>query len=243
MAVTLGITSPVSGFEGSTEADCLRALGPEVRLINEQVGVKTLTVDGYADAIERVGQAAQRLVDRGASAVMIGGTSLTFFRGHEFHNELLRSVAEATKVPVSSTSQCLIEALRAVNAKRLAVATAYTEAVSELLRQFLTEIGFEFLSLHSMGFEQTGIAGTVTTQGIVDFSRKAFEEAPSADCLLISCAGLRTLDATVPLEELCGVPVISSYQATIWGLAQLAGVQPRPGFGRLMDAELAAAVK
>jgi arylmalonate decarboxylase len=222
------------------EGDCGRALGPDVRLINEQVGVKTLTVDGYADAIERVGEAAKRLVERGASAVMIGGTSLTFFRGHEFHNELLRSVGVATGVPVSSTSQCLVEALRAINGKRLAVATAYTETVSELLRQFLGEIGFEFLSLHSMGFEQTGIAGTVTTQGIVDFSRKAFEEAPSADSLLISCAGLRTLDATVPLEALCGVPVVSSYQATIWGLAQLAGVQPRPGFGRLMDAQLTA---
>lgn len=241
MAVTLGITSPVSGFEGSTEADCLRALGPDIELINEQVGVKTLTIDGYADAIERVGDAAKRLVARGASAVMIGGTSLTFFRGHEFHNELLASVAGTTQVPVSSTSQALVEGLRAVGARRLAVATAYTEAVSELLRTFLTEIGFEFLSLHSMGFERTGIAGTVSTQGIVDFSRKAFEEAPSADCLLISCAGLRTLDATVPLEELCGVPVVSSYQATIWGLAKLAGVQPLPSFGRLMDATLAAA--
>ena len=241
MSITVGITSPVSGFEGSTEADCLRAIGPEVKLISEQVGVKTLTVEGYADAIERVGQAAQRLVARGAAAVMIGGTSLTFFRGHAFHNELLDRAARATGVPVSSTSQALVEALQAVSAHRLAVATAYTESVSELLRQFLTEIGFEFLSLRSMGFEQTGIAGTVSTEGIVDFSRQAFEEAPSADCLLISCAGLRTLDATVPLEELCHVPAISSYQATIWGLAKLAGVQPRPGFGRLLDAGLAVA--
>jgi arylmalonate decarboxylase len=214
-----------------------------VRLISEQVGVKTLTVEGYADAIERVGGAAQGMVEAGATAIMIGGTSLTFFRGHEFHNQLLDSVRRATKVPVSSTSRALVEALRTVGAKRLAVATAYTETVSELLRDFLTEIGFEFLSLHSMGYEQTGLAGKVSTQEIVDFSRKAFEEAPEADCLLISCAGLRTLDATVPLEELCNVPVVSSYQATIWGLAQLAGVQPRPGFGRLMDAELAVSVK
>jgi arylmalonate decarboxylase len=241
MAITLGVTSPVNGFEGSTAKDAARALGPDVELISEQVGVKMLTVDGYADAIKRVGAAAQQLVGRGASAIMIGGTSLTFFRGHEFHNELLASVARATGVPVSSTSQALVEALRAVGGRRLAVATAYTETVSELLRSFLEEIGFEFLSLRSMGFEQTGIAGTVSTEGIVDFARNAFEEAPSADCVLISCAGLRTLDATVPLEELCGVPVISSYQATIWGLAKLAGVQPRPGFGRLMDGELAAA--
>ncbi|HEX6512895.1 MAG TPA: aspartate/glutamate racemase family protein [Chloroflexota bacterium] len=239
---TIGVTSPVNDFAGAMVNDCRRALGEEVELLSEPVGVKKLTVEGYSDAIERVGEAAQGLVQRGASAIMVGGTSLTFFRGHEFHNQLLASVGAATGVPVSSTSQALIEALRAVKARRLAVATAYTEAVSELLRQFLTEIGFEFLSLRSMGFETAGIAPTVSTQEIVDFSRQAFDDAPEADCLLISCAGLRTLDATVPLEKACGVPVVSSYQSTIWGVAKLAGVQPAKGFGRLLDAELAAAI-
>jgi arylmalonate decarboxylase len=240
MPVTIGVTSPFSGFEGALEADCERALGPGVRLINEPVGVKMLTVDGYADAIERVEEAAQRLVARGATAVMVGGTSLTFFRGHAFHNDLLASVAKATNVPVSSTSQALVEALQAVGGRRLAVATAYTETVSELLRRFLEDLGYEFLSLRSMGFEQTGIAGTVTSEENLDFARQAFDEAPQADCILISCAGLRTLDVSAPLEDARGVPVVSSYQSTIWGLARLAGIQPRRGFGRLLDGKLPA---
>ncbi len=161
--ITIGLTSPTNDFEGAMRRDCARALGDELQIIQEPVGVKKLTPDGYSEAIVNVEEAAKRLVDRGAAAIMIGGTSLTFFRGHEFHNELLRSVAAATGKPVSSTSQSLVEALCAVNARRLAVATAYGQHVSELLRDFLTEIGFEFLSLRYMGFETAGIAPTVTT--------------------------------------------------------------------------------
>src|SRR5205823_1731428 len=150
-AITLGLTSPVQAFDKSMAEDSLRVMGPEVTLLQEPVGVTQLSVDGYSTAIERVGEAAQRLVSRGASAVTIGVTSLTFFRGHEFHNALLAGVAKTTGVPVSSTSRALLEALAAVGAKRLAVATAYTEQVSELLRTFLAEVGFETLSLRYMG--------------------------------------------------------------------------------------------
>jgi arylmalonate decarboxylase len=233
--VTLGLTSPVQAFDRSMAEDAVRVMGSELELLQEPVGVKRLSVEGYSAVIDGVGEAAKRLVVRGASAVMIGGTSLTFFRGHEFHNALLRGVEEATGVPVSSTSKALLEALAAVAARRLAVATAYTEPVSELLRTFLAQAGFETLSLRYMGFEQAGLAPSVPPQEIIDFAKRAFEDAPQADCLLISCAGLKTLDVSVPLEETCGVPVVSSYQSTIWGLARLAGIQPKPGFGRLMD--------
>jgi arylmalonate decarboxylase len=132
----------------------------------------------------------------------------------------------------------LLEALEAVGARRLAVATAYTEQVSELLRSFLAEAGFEMLSLRYMGFEKAGIAPSVKPEEIIDFAKQAFDDAPDADCLLISCAGLKTLDVSVPLETACGVPVVSSYQSTIWGLTRLAGIQSKPGFGRLMDMPL-----
>lgn len=237
--IKLGMTSPVQAFDSATAKDSVRVLGSDVELLQEPVGVQKLSVEGYSTAIERVGDAAQRLVGRGATAVMIGGTSLTFFRGHEFHNALLSSVASSTGVPVSSTSKALLEALQAVGARRLAVATAYTEQVSELLRTFLAEAGYETLSLRYMGFEQAGVAPTVPAQEIIDFAKQASADAPDADCLLISCAGLRTLDVSVPLEEACGIPVVSSYQSTIWGLARLAGVQPKSGFGRLMDGTLA----
>lgn len=239
--IKLGMTSPVQAFDSATAKDAVRVLGSDVELLQEPVGVQQLSVDGYSAAIEHVGEAAQRLVGRGASAIMIGGTSLTFFRGHEFHNALLNGVASSTGVPVSSTSKALLEALATVGGHRLAVATAYSQQVSELLRTFLAAAGYETLSLRGMGFEQAGVAPTVSPQEIIDFAKQAFDDVPDADCLLISCAGLRTLDVSVPLEEACGVPVVSSYQSTIWGLARLAGVQPKLGFGRLMDGKLTVA--
>ena len=61
--------------------------------------------------------------------------------------------------------------------------------------------------------------------------------APAAESVVISCGGLRTLDLVTPLESDFGLPVVTSYTATIWGLACLAGIQPVRGFGQLLDVE------
>jgi arylmalonate decarboxylase len=124
---TVGITT--IGDRPDHWEDAVRVLGPSVDLLQESVDLQRMSAGGYDDAQERGGWAAQRLVARGAAGVMIGGTLFTFYRGHPFHNDLLRRVREATGVPVSSTSLAMLDGLRTVGARKLAVATAYTADV------------------------------------------------------------------------------------------------------------------
>lgn len=208
-------------------ADAARVLGPSVNLLQESVELQRMSAGGYDDAQERVGATAQHLVARGAAGVMVGGTSFTFYRGHPFHDELLRRVRKVTGVPVSSTSQAMLDGLRAVGARRLAVATAYTADVDERLRRFLEEAGYDIVALRGMGMDDPSQVERVTPEATADLAREVYAAAPESDCLVISCGGLRTLDIIVPLEEACGLPVVTSYTATVWGLTRLAGVPPR----------------
>ena len=235
--ITLGMTtiSP----ESPSQADAPRILGPAVSLLYEPVNLSAMSIEGYDDAHERLGDAALRLIDRGASRVMVDGTSLTFYRGHAFHNQLLAKLAALTGGYVSTASLSLLNGLSKLRARRLAIATAYTADVNSRFEQFLLEAGYDVLVLEGMGM--SGIAEThaVTPERVEQFARRVFASQRSADCLVIACGGLRTLDLIVPLETDFHVPVMTSFTATIWGLACLAGVQPMPGFGQLLDGELA----
>jgi arylmalonate decarboxylase len=233
VSVRVGITT--IGDRPGHWADAERALGPSVELLQEPVNLQSMSSAGYDDAHQRVAHAAARLVERGATGVMIGGTSFTFYRGVEFHTRLLQRVTSTSNVQVSSTSLAMLEALAALGARNLAVATAYTEDVNQRLTQFLEAYDYRVLALRGMDLEDPAAAERISPEDTAELAHAVFLEAPRADCVLISCGGLRTLDLVVPLEAACKVPVVTSYTVTVWGLARLAGTTAQPGYGRLLD--------
>jgi arylmalonate decarboxylase len=236
--ITVGMTtiSP----DSPSQADAPRIPGPSVSLMYEPVNLSAMSIEGYDDAHQRLSGAALHLINRGASSVMVDGTSLTFYRGHAFHDQLLMRLEALTGTRVSSASRSLLNGLATLGARRLAIATAYTADVNERLRQFLQEVGYDVVVVTGMGISGIDEAHAVTPETVGDFARAVFASAPLADCLVISCGGLRTLDLIVPLEIDLHVPVVTSFTATIWGLACLAGVHPMKGFGQLLDGELVA---
>ena len=65
---------------------------PDQRFIPKGVGVRSLTPEGYAAAFDAIMPAAEHLVKQNVDAIMVIGTSLTFYRGPEAHDRLLEKL-------------------------------------------------------------------------------------------------------------------------------------------------------
>ena len=111
-----------------------------------------MTIEGYEEAIPRVVPVAEALAKRGAKVISVFGSSLTFYKGAKFHEELMQRVTKATGVKSTTQSNGLLDGLRTANAKRVALATAYTDVVTERLKIFLEEYGFEVTAAKGLGF-------------------------------------------------------------------------------------------
>lgn len=230
----VGMIVPPAAGEVPPEPPRLYPTG--VRFIATGLALDRLTPEGYDGVIGRVEAAARRLAREGASAVALMGTSLSFYRGAAFNARLLETMAAATGLPVTTMSSGVVDALQALGARRLAVATAYIDEVNRRLARYLTDCGFEVLTVQGMAIEQVDRIHTVSDAAVLDIGLQAFAAAPEADALFISCGGLRTLDVTVPLEQRCGVPVVSSAVAGAWAAVRLIGHSGRsPGYGRLLE--------
>jgi len=216
---------------------------PEVTFIPKGVGVRALTPEGYDAAWDGIVPAAKELAAKGVDAIMVIGTSLTFYRGYEAHQQLLETLRKETGLPISTMSEAVVDGLRSMGAKRVAVATAYSDLVNDRLADFLRRAGFEVTAMKGFGILEFGGAEKMTEQDIIDLSGNAITEAKAADAVLISCGGLMTLNCAVPIESKHGIPVITSTQSAFWKALRLAGDSGQiDGKGRMLaQAELAAA--
>lgn len=216
-------------------AETLAMYPAGVRFLIEGVGLQTMTPAGYDSVIDKIVPAAVKLKGDGAQAIMLMGTSLSFYRGASFNQELADSIRKATGLPTSTMSSAVVDGLRAVGGRRLAVPTAYNDEVNARLRTFLQQSGFEVLAIKGMGIERIGVAGTVPKEDIETFAVGVARMAPTADAMLLSCGGFRTLESIAPIEAQSKVPVVSSSPHALWTGVRLLGLSGiAAGYGTLL---------
>jgi arylmalonate decarboxylase len=226
----LGLIFPPLDYPIPPDAKRLYPSG--VQFLGDGVGLPGgMTLAGYDEAIPRVIPVAEALGKRGAMAISVFGSSLTFYKGAKFNEELTQKVTRATGLPATTQSNGLVDGLRTVNARRVAVATAYTDVVTERLKLFLEEHGFQVTFTKGLGYERIP-EGAATQEILFTLGADAYAGSRKADALVMSCGALRTLDLIVPLEERIKVPVVSSTPHGLMNAVRLLGISARvQGFG------------
>ncbi|HEY8521517.1 MAG TPA: ABC transporter permease [Gammaproteobacteria bacterium] len=241
-ATALGQREPTAGLifpplDYPIPPDAKRLFPSGIRFIGNGVGLPGgMTIEGYEEAIPRVVPRAQDLAREGADLISVFGSSLTFYRGAAFNQELTERVTKATGLPATTQSNGLLDGLKHVNARRVALATAYTDEVTERLKIFLEEHGFIVTAAQGLGFVRIP-EGAATEPILHELGTTAYARSNKADALVMSCGALHTLDVIVPLEAAIGAPVVSSTPHGLWHCARMLGVDARiEGFGMVMAA-------
>lgn len=149
-------------------------------------------------------------------------------------------MTESTGRPAVTTAQALVEALRALGASRVAMATPYDQALNEREARFLGEHGVTVVHEEGFGYgaggpqEHRNIA-RIRPEEVYELAKRV--DRPEAEAILLSCTDLATLDVIGRLEAETGKPVVSSNTATFWLALRRAGIGDRlDGFGRLLKA-------
>lgn len=229
----VGLIFPPANYPLPPEAQRMYPSG--VKFLAEGVGLERMTPEGYDKVVDKIVPTAAKLAKAGANAISVMGTSLTFYKGAAFNEQLQSSITKATGLRSTTMSTAIVEGLRAVGGRRVAVATAYNEVVNQRLRVFLEESGFEVLTVKGLGIERFEDSPPVTQDGLLKFSAGVRESVPKADSLLISCGALKTLEILAPLEQRCKVPVVSSLPHAFWASVRLVGLSGQAkGYGSLL---------
>jgi arylmalonate decarboxylase len=236
---TLGLIVPPAAGLVPTDGQALYG-ERDVRFIARGLGIPGISPEGFDTVVDRILALAVELRDAGAQAVSLMGTSLSFYRGLEFTNALRERMQEATGLPCTTMSHAIVDSLRALGVRRVAVATAYIDTLNERLVAYLASCGISVTHIEGLSITGVEAVGHVTGDTLMALAERTVAADRSAQGLLISCGGLLTLDIHVPLEDKLGLPVTSSSPAGFWDLMRAAGLDSAsPGHGRLFAPETA----
>lgn len=162
-----------------------------------------------------------------------GCTSGTSVIGVDRVAALVKGACQTRAVtePVSG----LVAACRALGVTRLAFLSPYVAEVSETLRGVLAGQGIESPVFGGFDEAEEARVARIGADSIVA-AACALAERGGAEAIFLSCTNLRTLDVIEKIEEMTGLPVLSSNQVMLWHMARFAGISlQNQKFGRLLQ--------
>lgn len=123
--------------------------------------------------------------------------------------------------------------LRALQARRIAVLTPYSDEVNAGIRDYVERAGFEVAAIGSFKERDDRVVARITPAAIADAAERLVVGS-DAEALFVSCTSLRLVEQVAALEARIGIPATSSNHALGWHSLRLAGVADSlPQFGRL----------
>ncbi len=178
--------------------------------------------------------AVRRLMSCRPNAVAYCCTASSIVQGLSYDRELEEEISRVARVPATTATQAILRALGVLGARRIAMASPYTERIDRAEHAFFATAGLEVVSAACLGIGDAYRLADPTPAEIVALARRAF--IPGVDAVVITCLNLWSQVVVDPLEREFGVPIVTSTQATLWRLLRLGGVNDAIlGYGRLLE--------
>jgi len=128
-----------------------------------------------------------------------------------------------------------------MKARTVCLLTPYIDDVHRREIEFLEANGFTVVGGANLGIDTNTEMATLQPEAILDWAGEKVSR--EADACLISCTAIKSAPIIARLEQLGGLPVLTSNQSMMWHLLRSSAIEDHvAGFGRLFAmTELAAA--
>ena len=229
----IGLIVPSSNT--TMEAEFWRMAPEGVSIHTSRVRLVEVTPEALKLMATEAVRAAEELATAEVDVVVYECTSGSLLEGIEWEERLRREIRERAGVEAITTAQAVVEALKALGVRRVAVATPYVDEINAKEKAFLERSGFTVVRIKGLGIVRNTDIGRQPPWVAYRLAKEVAREAgPSADGVFISCTNFRTIEVVELLERELEVPVISSNTASMWLALRTIGIRDKLNYGRLL---------
>jgi maleate cis-trans isomerase len=232
MTYWIGRIEPSMWFEGAWWQEMLPS---DVRLAVLSLGVGRLTPEQLEAAHAQILEKVDVLEREGVDVINVGGSPVVTAYGMAGHARLLEEIGARVSRPFVTALQAELEAIRAVGASGVAVASPYPVAQTQRRVGILEEEGFGVVGAESLDIERNRDIAVLDPSEVADFAVRVASSSVGADAVYLPCGSLPVISVIDEIESRTGLPVVACAQAQVAACLKLVDYPtPIEGFGRLL---------
>jgi maleate cis-trans isomerase len=180
-------------------------------------------------------KAARNMGKVGVDFMIHGGLPINISRGIDKVEALIRDTQAEIGCPVSTSVTAQVEALRAVGAKKIAIAHPEGPSADSIYTDVLEYYGLGLAGV--TGAQKMAIdLGRIPLRTSVELSRGLKRDYPDCDVIWLPCPHWASGEVVDMIEKELGVTVITANQAIVWqALRHLKITDPLKGYGKLFE--------
>jgi maleate isomerase len=182
--------------------------------------MKTVAKDELTAMNGHMARCAQELTDARMDVIASACLVAIMCQGPGYHRETERSLREVCRqdapgTAVVTSAGALIEALKALGAKKIAVITPYVRSLTDLVTGYIESEGIEVLDAVSLEIPNNLEVGARDPLALVEIVKRL--STSNADAVVLSaCVQMPSLAALDPVQRTLDVPVLSTAAATVF---------------------------
>jgi maleate cis-trans isomerase len=230
----IGLISP--NLSEDTLIDVYEVFPPDIRIEGRTLKVGKYTDDEFHRAELAFADLVRDLARQPLDFLMVTGELFLSFKGPGSDLEILDVVKQITAVPASTVLTAVVGGCRALDLKRIVMASPFPEDQDERLVKFLAHYGIEVVAFRGLGCPNADVIWELPPESGYELASALLHEHPNVDGVYLPCNKWRTISVIERIEQDNQKSVVTNTQAWVWEALRLMNMRkPIAGYGRLLS--------
>ena len=226
----VGLISP--NLSEDTLIDVYEVFPPDIRIEGRTLKVGKYTDDEFHRAELAFADLVRDLARQPLDFLMVTGELFLSFKGPGSDLEILDLVKQITAVPASTVLTAVVGGCRALDLKRIVMASPFPEDQDERLVKFLAHYGIEVVAFRGLGCPNADVIWELPPESGYELASALLHEHPNVDGVYLPCNKWRTISVIERIEQDNQKPVVTNTQAWVWEALRLMNMRkPIAGYG------------
>jgi len=225
---------PTNRPEAGQELDLDTLIPAEIKFLHSTMNFTRGTEEEFSNSMPGYEAKAAAFARMGANLVRPSGAPPFMLLGYQQEQALIDSWERKFNVPMFTSGQNHVQALRILGIKKFVGASYFPEKMNKLFARYFKEAGFDVLAMEGLESPFADVP-KVPPAKILEFMKAIAAKHRNAEGIYMLGSAWKTVEIIEQLEKDTGRTVVHAGAARAWGTQVSLGLRhPIQGYGRLL---------
>src|SRR5688572_8283953 len=230
----VGTVRPTNQPEAGQELDLDTLIPAKIKFLYSTMNFTRGTEEEFSTSMPGYEAKAAEFAKMGANLVRPSGAPPFMLLGYEKEKELIGGWEKKYNVPMFTSGQNHVQALRTLGMKKFAGASYFPEKMNNVFARYFTDAGFQVLAMEGIDSPFADVP-KVPPEKILEFMKGIAAKHKGADGIYMLGSAWKSVEIIERLENDTGLTVVHAGPARAWGTQLKLGLRhPIKGCGRLL---------